>query len=240
MEEAIATEQARKRTRPTAATVAVAQQLAGTLFGIAPVESSKTLDSYDDANFLVCGPRGSEPSRPYILKIHNGCDSELSRWPFIEAMNGVMQHLATRGILSNLPVAAPDGRYIIDTAIEGGSFAVRLLTFVPGKLMSDVGHSPGLLRDFGRSANSTFFLIKTYIIHTPGSLPAWTKLWLGSIFLPSTDFTYGTIYHPAHNSWVTNPISYPGMLRTCIFSPSLFGTFKATSDELSYRQCVST
>ena len=156
MEAAIEIEQARKRTRPTAATVAVAQQLATSLFGIDPVESCKTLDSYDDANFLVIGPRGSEPSRPYILKIHNGCDSDPSRRPFIEAMNAVMQHVATRGILSNLPVPAVDGRFIIDSSIGGSSFAVRLLTFVPGKLMSDVSHSSGLLRDFGRLVSAIF------------------------------------------------------------------------------------
>ena len=102
MEAAIALEKLRKITRPVIDDIA-AHDLVRQHFEFESINKLHALNSYDDANFFVSGTRHGHESE-YVLKIHNGADSEDSYIPYLEAMNAVMNHLASAGIRVNQPV----------------------------------------------------------------------------------------------------------------------------------------
>jgi Ser/Thr protein kinase RdoA (MazF antagonist) len=105
-------EKLRKETRPCI-DVPDVPSLLSQLFAFEGSPVVSRLNSYDDANFCVTGTLASDqqPQR-YVLKIHNGTDSQEGYLPFVDAMNQVMLHLAAHGILTNRPIANRTGQLI--------------------------------------------------------------------------------------------------------------------------------
>ena len=69
----------------------------------------------------------------------------------IEAQNSCLEHLAAAGIAAPRPVAATDGRTLVEVAgPDGDAGLARLLTWIPGERMADLPHPPALLEDLGR------------------------------------------------------------------------------------------
>mmetsp|Transcript_10518 Transcript_10518/g.17159 ORF Transcript_10518/g.17159 Transcript_10518/m.17159 type:complete len:341 (+) Transcript_10518:1395-2417(+) len=91
----------------------------------------KTLDSYDDLNYLVRGKVGGDGEEAqYVLKIHNHVDSKDN----LDAINAqalilskVSSVIAPRQVGENKRVTLDKGDHI-----------VRLLTFIPGTLLKDI------------------------------------------------------------------------------------------------------
>ena len=105
----------------------------------------------------------------FVLKVHNGTDSRADRESFLDAQNQVMLHLISAGIATTEPVASVNGRLMEFAELplkkqqqqqqqqqqqgedDGiiGRHGVRLLRYVPGRLMCHVPHTPALLTDLG-------------------------------------------------------------------------------------------
>ena len=114
------------------------------------------LDSYDDQNFKVKAEDGSV----YVLKAHNGVESRDEG--LLEAQSQLLDRLRERGIPAPFPV---DGVRFFDVEMapdeepqdscgglfDGGTktFALRLLEWVPGEVLSKSEITPGLLRRSG-------------------------------------------------------------------------------------------
>lgn len=136
MEVALDLEVRRKKNKPLSADAAL---LCSSLFGVVANEISE-LDSYDDKNFIVT----AADNKKYVLKVHNGVDS--LNLPFIQAQNDVMLYLHAADFLVPTPVRTLQGgadgyTAVVPTALVDGTTgpcAVRLLHFLPLKLMCDV------------------------------------------------------------------------------------------------------
>eukprot|EP00466_Bigelowiella_natans_P001671 jgi/Bigna1/89768/estExt_fgenesh1_pg.C_550044 len=76
------------------------------IFGIcAEIKRCKSLDSYDDANFLICEEVVSKGGgRKFVCKYHNGVESANSR--FLDAQNSMMLHLDKLGFVVPCPIAS--------------------------------------------------------------------------------------------------------------------------------------
>ena len=128
------------------------------------------LESYDDINFsAVCEDRGV--TRKFTLKIHNGVES--ANQPLLDAQNKMMAHLGKNGCVCPQPIqpsettkdcrdAQTSNLYAADTTqaaitfkilptLKGGQtpLAVRLLTWVHGVTMSEVGGNESTLEAAG-------------------------------------------------------------------------------------------
>ncbi len=108
----------------------------------------KDLESYDDRNFYIKSDHGAE----YVLKVHNGVDS--GKVPFVESQIHALFRLSFHGIQCNQPVRTLLGQDLTYTNLvlkngETCRHIVRLLRYVPGKLMCDVPHSAQLLTSLG-------------------------------------------------------------------------------------------
>ena len=124
----------------------------------------KELVSYDDRNFYMKGTlpdheNGLQTSEicEFVLKILNHVDSE--NISFVNAQNEVMLHLKEQGFTCQVPLRTLNGQFAAmccltsHAASEGNPKArvnaVRLLSFVPGKLFKDVPCTPELLFNLG-------------------------------------------------------------------------------------------
>ena len=129
------------------------------------VSSIKGLPSYDDLNFRVYArstalPSASPapPSTPapseYVLKMMAGTDA--AALEALDFENAAMDHLAAAGV--NVPRvvrAVPGGERTRALVVGGAPRAVRLLTYVPGKLLADFVPLPrGRLAELGRFLGS--------------------------------------------------------------------------------------
>ena len=117
----------------------------------------KALDSYDDQNFLV-----EIDSSKYLLKIHNGVESDNS--VIINFQNSIMVHLnETDGVVTSNPLSpsssealAEDGLSVkvpLPVASAPHSpyhLAVRLLTYIEGTPMAYKAVTPQLLSSAGK------------------------------------------------------------------------------------------
>ena len=139
--------------------------LACSLYGLSISYPSlvKELVSYDDRNFYMKGTlmdheNGLQTSEcEFVLKILNHVDSE--NISFVNAQNEVMLYFKKQGFTCQVPLRALNGEYATicgltsDTGREGNHKArvnaVRLLSFVPGKLFKDVPCTPELLFNLG-------------------------------------------------------------------------------------------
>jgi Ser/Thr protein kinase RdoA (MazF antagonist) len=129
-----------------ALTIENVQAVASGVFGVV-AEKVKPLDSYDDQNALITTTAGEQ----FVLKISNtdfGTDG-------LEMQNQALLALHGAGMHVPCPVARKDnGKYIADfTDSAGKHFDVRLVTFLPGKLMGHAkqSYSPELLQHLGQT-----------------------------------------------------------------------------------------
>ncbi len=97
----------------------------------------------------------SHPPPVFVLKIHNGADSELMRRDFLLAQDGVLAFLARAGV--NVPTpqrVGASGTSIADCTLplrtgEPCTHAVRLLAYVKGLLLSDCQQTLPLMHSLG-------------------------------------------------------------------------------------------
>lgn len=147
-------EAARKAEKPTLSADEV-PALAKRLFGVT-VATTVEIDSYDDRNFRV----DCDSGECFIFKVHNGVESlNLS---FVEAQIGALAHLAAADVLCSVGVPAQEGEChascssiaFVELPLKlGGGLrrhAVRLLRWVPGRLLSEVEQTPAVLHATGR------------------------------------------------------------------------------------------
>lgn len=131
-----------------------AAELAAKVFGLAQVESVKPLNSYDDRNFYLKGnlPGSDSTQKEYVLKVNNAADAK----DLIECQNLCLRHLSSKGFPCPTPQLTLQGDALTYVTLKstGGdtaSFAVRLLSYLPGQLMAHVEpHSQELLTNLGR------------------------------------------------------------------------------------------
>ncbi len=117
--------------------------LARRLYGLSA--SATPLPGEQDQNFLLETDAGPE----FVLKIANAAESRNT----VEAQNAALRHLAQRAPALRCPRVKPTrGRQAIATVPgpDGAEHLIRVLTYVPGHLLVEVGpHSSELLESFG-------------------------------------------------------------------------------------------
>ena len=125
--------------------MSAAAEVAKRVFDIA-VDEIKPLDSYDDQNCLI-----KSKTKQYVLKISN-TDFATDG---LDMQNTALQALHEVGMPVPCPVACRGGNsaFISFATDKGVQFDVRLVTFLPGKLMGHAksSYSPELLRSLGRT-----------------------------------------------------------------------------------------
>lgn len=121
-----------------------AQRTAEDLYGVHG--SVRELPSERDQNFLL----EDESGRQFVLKVASAAERE----EVLDLQNRAMEHLSADlpGYSFPHPVPALHGDKIAAVpGRPGPQHFVRLLTYVPGRLLAEVRpHSPGLLRSLGR------------------------------------------------------------------------------------------
>ena len=118
-----------------------AERLAETVFGC--TAAAVEIESYDDRNFALTDGEGAR----FVLKVTRPSEER----SVIEAQNACLEHLAAAGIAAPRPVAATDGRTLVEVAgPDGDAGLARLLTWIPGERMAELPHPPALLEDLGR------------------------------------------------------------------------------------------
>lgn len=140
-------------------------RLACSLYGLSISDPSlvKEFVSYDDRNFYMKGSlpdnaNGLQTSEcEFVLKILNHVDSE--NISFVNAQNEVMLCLKKQGFTCQVPARALNGEYTTTCCLtsdagseeneNSGVNTIRLLSFVPGKLLKDVPCTPELLLSLG-------------------------------------------------------------------------------------------
>ncbi len=120
-----------------------ALRIADKLYGV--TGSVQELPSERDRNYLLSTQTGEE----YVLKIAAGSEQR----EVLELQNSAMQHLSDHGIQVQCPkvVETSEGAQIASVEDDdGNSHFVRLLTFLPGKVLAKVTpHATELLRRLG-------------------------------------------------------------------------------------------
>lgn len=166
-----------------------AVELARRLFGfhVSDAKDVKELASFDDRNFYLKGTfklpklqngealtNGAHDGANYkedefVLKVLNRIDSALTG--LVDAQDELMLFLSQNGVECSCPVESIHGSYNVmwrnardDIEVTE---AVRLLKFVPGKLIKDVPCSPSLLSDLGRFVAKFHRILKVSPIFTP-------------------------------------------------------------------------
>ena len=128
--------------------------LTKTLFGLDV--TCKLLNSERDQNFLV----RTADKQGYVLKIANGLEDRA----MLEAQNGAMAHLQA----ADVPVCpgvfpAIDGSLIGTTTVGEQTYFVRLVSYLEGAMMSDVGrHSAELLHNLGTTVGQIDHALGSY------------------------------------------------------------------------------
>jgi Ser/Thr protein kinase RdoA (MazF antagonist) len=106
------------------------------------VGTLKPLVSERDQNFLV-----TTTDAQYVLKIANVAEER----HFLELQNATLKHCARVDPVLGVPklIPAKNKSDLVDWTSSDGVHAVRLLTYLPGKLFSSVKKSPQLLASLG-------------------------------------------------------------------------------------------
>ena len=125
--------------------------------------SIKLLRGYEDRNYYLqeCSMKnGNGKDEEYIFKLMNKKDSQFPE--FFDALSKLMFFINAEGLTCSLPVqptTVPDGTFIIplkrsfllQTDIGKDCIYVGiLLTYLPGKTMSEIERSPKLLYNAGK------------------------------------------------------------------------------------------
>ncbi|XP_048337862.1 hydroxylysine kinase isoform X1 [Sphaerodactylus townsendi] len=121
------------------------------------VSEIQPLPSYDDQNFFLraaCWEGDKDGVEEYVLKITN-CED--SRNPgLIEAQTQVMLFLSAEGFPVATPRFTKKGEIMFLESIDIGSatqsYLVRLLTYLPGRLVASEPVGPPILYDIGQLA----------------------------------------------------------------------------------------
>mmetsp|Transcript_31541 Transcript_31541/g.60804 ORF Transcript_31541/g.60804 Transcript_31541/m.60804 type:complete len:365 (-) Transcript_31541:227-1321(-) len=148
----------RKEQKPPSLTPEQVVSLALTKYGVAcPSSTVRELDSYDDRNYYLCKASGTDqqPEEAFVLKIHNGVESD--NLPFLHSQNLALQRLQAAGLPCPTSCGTVDGD-LVSTLAEHTlpglalkrTHAVRLLTYLPGVLMSECEHTPEVLKRVGK------------------------------------------------------------------------------------------
>ncbi|EGB09999.1 hypothetical protein AURANDRAFT_3563, partial [Aureococcus anophagefferens] len=95
------------------------------------------LNSYDDQNYKVTAENGAV----YVLKVHNGVESRDEG--LLDAQSQLYERLRRKGVAAPYPV---DSNPLAD---GDATFALRLLEWVDGDLLSSKEITPGLLATTG-------------------------------------------------------------------------------------------
>jgi len=128
-----------------------AGEIAGNLFDLLDsIKEIKELPSYQDRNFHITLESGQE----YVLKI----SAVSEEYETLDMQNCAMHHLAANIEGHSSPVVYKSNNEVEIERIEdeeGNQHYVRLLSFLPGKILSQVNpHASDLLVDFGRFIGS--------------------------------------------------------------------------------------
>uniref|UniRef100_A0AAV2KW82 Hydroxylysine kinase n=1 Tax=Knipowitschia caucasica TaxID=637954 RepID=A0AAV2KW82_KNICA len=105
---------------------------------------------YDDQNFYVLSTNGNK----YVLKVMNLEDSKNSS--LIEVQTYAMSFLHQHHIPAQTATATVSGKLMsleeLDCGFGPQRYLVRLLSYLPGKTISKVPHTPQILFDVGKMA----------------------------------------------------------------------------------------
>ena len=118
----------------------------------------RPLPSERDQNFYFRAESGEE----FVLKIANAAE----RREVLDLQNSALEHLASHASKVSLPRLCPAKTGESIAAIEGpdgSAHFMRLLTYVPGKLLAQVNpHTPELLRSLGRVLGTMDFALQDF------------------------------------------------------------------------------
>ena len=135
---------------------AEALKLLNEFFGI--TGSVRELPSERDQNFYVKSEKGDE----YVLKIAN----TLEKMETLDLQNKAMLHLANRDDSGSYPLilqTKSNELIAIYQKDDKTSHFVRLVTFLPGKVLANVNpHNKEILYDFGRFVGETSKLLNSF------------------------------------------------------------------------------
>lgn len=121
------------------------------------------LVSYEDQNALI-----KTPGAKYVLKIAN------KKWSleFLQAQTDVLEHLRVNAPALTFPSAIPTLEGNTITHVKG--FAVRLLTFLEGDLLTNAPRTAELYQDIGRFLGQFSIAMQGYPASSvEGSDPLW-------------------------------------------------------------------
>lgn len=129
------------------------RNLAQRLYGIT-IDKMIELPAYDDRNyFIMPDGRFKNPiithncPHGYVLKVLNALDSK--KIAFIDAQTKMMRFVNENGIACPRPVANVYGKmYSVDT-IRGSDHVIRLLEYLPGKVLQSVPYTDHLFYQTG-------------------------------------------------------------------------------------------
>lgn len=151
---------------PPVSDVGLAERLAEAEFGIQA--NARSLGGERDRNFLV-----RAGNQELLLKVANEAESDT----VLEMQNAALRHIEARD--PSLPVPrlrqSRDGAdWVRALGNDGKTYRVRLLTYLPGKMFSDVDDDARLLHEMGATiarldrALQGFFM-RQPTIHLPGT-----------------------------------------------------------------------
>jgi len=109
----------------------------------------KELESYSDQNFYL----KDEVGREYIFKVSNSMIAK----DVLDFQHSVMKRLADRNVCKVARICHTSQGEEIATirGADGGSYLVRLLTYLPGRFLADVKpHTPEILEELGTMMGS--------------------------------------------------------------------------------------
>ncbi|KAI1285316.1 Hydroxylysine kinase [Halotydeus destructor] len=143
------------------------------------VSKFKELNSYDDRNYYILVDECENGGIEFNLKVTNYLDSGIPG--LLEALNDLMINLSEGGIPLPIPIATKDteGKSVTMMRKKLGTekeYAVRLMTFIPGKLFVDVPYTPNLLRTAGEQLAKLGAVLQNYS-STGGVLETRTFIW---------------------------------------------------------------
>jgi Ser/Thr protein kinase RdoA (MazF antagonist) len=197
---ALADEQRRKREKPELNGLE-AVNLAHKLFGIDMADDTQQLNSYDDANWLLRARDGDER---YVLKVHNGVES--SNPQFIEAQNDAMRIVHVQdGCWCPVPLPSVAGETIAFARLSSGErvHAIRLLPFMPARLLSDVQPTPALIERVGAMLGRVTGSLATFEHAAARRSSAWDP----ALFLTAVPQLINSVATPADRELIRQVVS---------------------------------
>ncbi|XP_018333576.1 hydroxylysine kinase [Agrilus planipennis] len=117
-------------------------------------DSIKELNGYDDKNYIVSVTSVTDNAyiekiseSGYVLKILNSLDSKNPC--FIEAQTSLLIFLNENNVHCPKPVKNKYGQYFYTKKLQSGYHIIRLLEFIPGKLLHEIPVSNNLSFEIG-------------------------------------------------------------------------------------------